>query len=85
LEFFATIQKRLLKGLLGNPALNERVTRLQSIPSVGEILALTWALETGEVRRFPSMAQAMSYCGLTSAQHSSAGREQRGPIIQAAQ
>jgi transposase len=47
---------------------------------VGEILALTWALEIGEVKRFPSIADAVSYCGLTSAQHNSAGKEQRGPI-----
>jgi transposase len=54
--------------------------RLQTIPGVGEILALSWALEVGEVKRFPSIGQAASYCGLTSAQHSSAGKEQREPI-----
>jgi transposase len=80
LEFFANIQKRLLKGLEQHPELNERVKRLQSIPAVGQILALTWALEIGEVKRFPSIGQAVSYCGLTSAQRNSAGKEQRGPI-----
>lgn len=82
LEFFETIQKRLVKGLGENPQLSERVERLQSIRGVGQILSLslTWALEIGEVGRFPSIAQAASYCGLTSAQHSSAGKEQRGPI-----
>ena len=80
LEFFATIQRRLLKGLREHPDLRERVERLQSIPGVGEILALSWALEVGEVKRFPSIGQAVSYCGLTSAQHNSAGKEQRGPI-----
>ena len=58
----------------------ERVLRLQTIPGVGEILALSWALEVGEVKRIPSIGQAASYCGLTSAQHNSAGKEQRGPI-----
>jgi transposase len=80
LEFFATIQNRLLKGLREHPELSDRVKRLQSIRGVGEILALSWALEVGEVERFASIAQAISYCGLTSAQHSSAGKEQRGPI-----
>lgn len=80
LEFFATIQRRLLKGLCQNPELSERVARLQTIPGVGEIMALSWALEVGEVKRLPSIAQAASYCGLTSAQHNSAGKEQRGPI-----
>ena len=80
LEFFAAIQRRLLKGLSEHPDLSERVMRLQTIPGVGEILALSWALEVGEVKRFPSIGQAASYCGLTSAQHSSAGKEQREPI-----
>jgi transposase len=66
LEFFATIQKRLVKGLRADAGLRERVQRLQSIRGVGEILALTWALEIGEVQRFPSIAEAVSYCGLTS-------------------
>ena len=80
LECFANIQRRLLKGLPQHPELSERVNRLQSIPAVGQILALSWALEIGEVKRFPSIGQAVSYCGLTSAQHNSAGKEQRGPI-----
>src|SRR5215472_7024468 len=80
LEFFAAIQRRLLKALSEHPDLRERVMRLQSIPGVGEILALSWVLEVGEVERMASIAQAVSYCGLTSAQHNSAGKEQRGPI-----
>lgn len=80
LEFFETIQKRLLKGLREDSELQQRVERLQSIRGVGEIVALTWALEIAEVERFPSNGQAMSYCGLTSAQRNSAGKEQRGPI-----
>ena len=80
LELFAVIQRRLLKGLNEHPDLSERVMRLQTIPGVGEILALSWALEVGEVGRFASIGQAASYCGLTSAQHNSAGTEQRGPI-----
>jgi len=80
LEFFTTIQKRLLKGLNEHPQLKERVERLQSIRGVGEILALTWALEVGEVERISSISQGVSYCGLTSAQHNSAGQEKRGPI-----
>lgn len=34
-------------------------------PSVGQVLALTWALEIGEVERLGSIVQATSYCGLT--------------------
>ena len=47
LEFFAAIQRRLLKGLREHADLRERVLRLQTIPGVGEILALSWALEVG--------------------------------------
>ena len=79
-EFFVAIQQRLLKGLREHADLHERVMRLQTIPGVGEILALTWALEVAEVKRLPSIGQAVSYCGLTSAQHNSAGKDQRGPI-----
>ncbi|MGA2051612.1 MAG: IS110 family transposase [Terracidiphilus sp.] len=54
--------------------------RLATIPGVGLITALTWALEIGEVNRFPSVKHAVSYCGLCSAENSSAGIQKRGPI-----
>ena len=41
---------------------------------------LTWALEVADPQRFSSIGHAVSYCGLTSAFRSSAGKEQRGPI-----
>ena len=50
-----------------------------TIPGVGEVTALTWALEIGDPHRF-SVRQAISYCGLYSAQKESAGKETRGPI-----
>jgi transposase len=43
-------------------------------------MALTWVLEIGEPSRFQSSREAISYCGLCSAQRESAGKEQRGPI-----
>jgi len=80
LELFESIQRQLLRELHERPELGQRVERLQSIPGVGEVLALTWALEIGEVSRFPSIGEACSYGGLTSAERNSAGVEQRGPI-----
>lgn len=53
---------------------------LKSIPGVGDVLALTWALEIGEVARVGSIRRACSYCGLTSAQRQSGEKNQRGPI-----
>ena len=47
---------------------------------MGPITALTWALEIVDPHRFPSIGDAVSYCGLTSAFRSSAGKEQRGPL-----
>ncbi len=51
-----------------------------TIRGIGEVTALTWVLEIGEPSRFNSTRQAISYCGLCSAQHESAGKAQRGPI-----
>jgi len=79
-ELFDEAQRRLVLGLLRNPLLKQRVERLRSIRGVGEILALTWAVEVGEPSRFPTVGHALSYCGLTSAQISSAEKEQRAPI-----
>ena len=80
LEMFESTQRRLVQELLADTELRGRVERLRSIPAVGEITALTWALEIGDPERFASAGEAMSYCGLTAALKSSAGKQQRGPI-----
>lgn len=80
LELFTAIQKRLIKALREQPLIRERVERLMTIAGVGEIMALTWVLEIGDPERFSSSRNAISYCGLCSAQRQSAGKEQRGPI-----
>lgn len=79
-EMFDAVQKKLVRALRDNDLIQERVRRLMTIRGVGEVMALTWALEVGEPGRFRSARQAISYCGLCSAQHESAGKEQRGPI-----
>ena len=48
--------------------------RLRTVPGVGPITALTWALEIGDVSRFRSIKQAISYCGLCGAEKSSADK-----------
>lgn len=80
LEMFSSVQKKLTGTLREQALIRERVERLQSIPGVGEIMALTWVLEVGDPGRFSNSRQAVSYCGLCSAQRESAGKEQRGPI-----
>jgi transposase len=80
LEMFEGSQHKLLRALETHSQLQQRVELLQSIDGVGPVVALTWVLEVGEVQRFSSLARAISYCGLCSAQRSSAGKEQRGPL-----
>lgn len=80
LEMFETTQRQLLERLKKEPLLEKRVELLRSIGGVGEVTALTWALETSDPRRFPSIGDAMSYRGLTSALVESANKQQRGPI-----
>lgn len=79
-EMFRSVQKKLIETLRTNDLIRDRVQRLMTIRGVGEITALTWALEIGDPNRFASIRQAVSYCGLCSAQRESAGKEQRGPI-----
>jgi transposase len=80
LEMFQAVQRRLLQALRDDPLIAERVRRLMTIQGVGEVTALTWVLEIGDPQRFSSRRKAVSYCGLCSAQHESAGKEMRGPI-----
>lgn len=80
LEMFEVTQLRLLKALRTNALLAKRVERLASIPGVGAVTALTWALEIADPSRFPSIGKAQSYCGLTTALNVSADKQKRGPI-----
>src|SRR5258708_26848298 len=68
------------KKCLGNRGLGQRMGGLAGIGGVGEMTALTWALEIGDPHRFRSNGDAISYCGLTAAWRSSADKQQRGPI-----
>jgi transposase len=70
----------LLRSLEQDPLLADRLRRLRTIPGVGPITALTWVLEVGDTSRFRSIKQAISYCGLCSAEKSSANKVMRTPI-----
>ena len=80
LEMFKDSQKRLLLFLQNNPIIQHRVELLKTIPGIGEVTALTWILEISDPYRFAQNRQAISYCGLCSAQKESAGKSSRGPI-----
>lgn len=79
-EMFQALQKQLVQKLLAHAELRARVERLTTIDGIGEITALTWALEIGDPGRFSSCAKVMSYCGLTAALRCSADKQQRAPI-----
>jgi transposase len=70
----------LVSSLERDPLLVERLKRLRTVPGVGPITARTWALEIGDVSRFRSIKQAISYCGLCGAEKSSADKVMRTPI-----
>jgi len=80
MECFQKMEKSLIRALRLDPQIRGRVELLMSIQGIGEVTALTWVLEIGEVSRFNRIGQVVSYCGLCSAQMESAGKNYRGPI-----
>ena len=73
-------ESALVRSLKRDSLLVERVERLMTIPAVGPITALTWAVEVGDVQRFSSIKKAVSYCGLCGAEKSSGNTVQRTPL-----
>jgi len=70
----------LVSTLQRDPVLAQRIKRLRTVPGVGPITSLTWALEIGDVTRFRSIKQAISYCGLCGDEKSSADKQMRTPL-----
>src|ERR1700723_1539444 len=70
----------LISSLERDPLLKERLRRLRTVPGVGPITALTWALEIGDFTRFRSIKEAISYCGLCGDENSSADKVMRMPL-----
>src|SRR5437762_1338200 len=70
----------LVSSLERDPVLAERLKNLRTVPGVGPITALTWALQMGDVSRFRSVKQAISYCGLCGYEKSSADKLLRTPL-----
>jgi transposase len=80
MEALTGMQRQLIRALERDALLAARVERLASIPGVGRVVALTWALEMGDISRFASVKKAVSYCGLCGAEKSSGGKTERTPI-----
>lgn len=60
--------------------LADSIRRLRTVPGVGPITALTWALDIGEFSRFHTIKQAISYRGLCGDERSSADKMMRMPL-----
>ena len=53
--------------------------RLQTIPGVGRILAMTMLYEIDTIKRFPTVGQFLSYCRLVKGSHTSNGKSYGSP------
>lgn len=80
IDFLMTNEKKLVEQLSVHKLIEERMLLVRTIKGVGPITALTWIVEIGDATRFSSAANAVSYCGLCSAEQSSADKSYRGPI-----
>ena len=80
IETLQRIDRTIVSSPRCDSVLADRIAKLRTIDGVGEVTALTWALETGEPSRFPNVKHALSYCGLCSPQRESAGIGKRGPL-----
>jgi transposase len=67
---------------LASPQTKHLVAALQALKGVAKIVAVTVATEVGEMSRFGSATQLMSYAGLVPSEHSSGGpgKSNRGAI-----
>lgn len=61
-------------------AYSSEVNRLQTVPGVGRIVALTVVAAFSDVKRFPSAKHAASYAGLVASTYDSGERVQHGRI-----
>ena len=69
----------LVSSLTRDPCWRSGSSGSKRFRAWGSITALTWALEIGEVARFRSVKQAISYCGLCGEEKSSAETSKRTP------
>jgi transposase len=58
IEHAQELDHRLVSSLERDPLLKARLERLRTVPGVGSITALTWALEIGDFTRFASSLRA---------------------------
>ena len=72
--------KALTKKVEELASKKEAVKRLMTIPGVGPITALTFAIEIGNPKRFRNSKQVGAYLGMTPRQYSSGETQKQGRI-----
>ncbi len=75
IETFNIQIHRLEQAVLAHANLQPSFKVLKSIAGVGQTLALTIMYETGEIDRFPSAGNYVSYCRLVQSQRRSNGKK----------
>jgi transposase len=78
----AHAERRVLETMLAGhaEAFAGPLARLQTVPGVGPIVALTVIATFADVTRFPGAKQAASYAGLVPSTHQSGACDRHGPI-----
>ena len=72
----ANEQISILEGTVTDRTkLREEFSFLKTVPGIGQILALTIMLETGQVQRFPTVGDYASYCRCVGSQKLSNGKK----------
>jgi len=71
------------ESLLEVARADERARLLRTIPGVGWQLALTFAVEIGDVSKFPSASKLVGYSGLVPRVHQSGERSRTGRLSRA--
>ena len=67
--------ERLEKIVIERVKLKPEFKLLKTVPGIGDILALTMMLETGDITRFPSVGDYASYCRCVGSKKISNGKK----------
>ncbi len=67
--------KKLEKEILAKVKLTDRYQILTTVPGIGEILAMTIMLETGNIKRFAKVGNYSSYCRCVKSERLSNGKK----------
>jgi transposase len=75
IEFLKHIIRGIEKRVMSQARLRKEFTKLQSIPGIGKILALTIMLEVGDIGRFATVGDYSSYCRCVESKRISNGKK----------